>query len=97
MINILLVKQSFIVEIAECINIYINITLYVNNHINCNTFRVCLLLQKSKYKNKKKISKIRLTEKLCHRYNLITVTIIIYPFIIIYHANLSINVPFSNS
>lgn len=37
---------------------------------------------------------IRLTEKLCHRYNLITVTIIIYTFIINYHANLSINVPF---
>lgn len=44
----------------------------------------------------KKVKKIviRLTEKLCHRYNLITVTIIIYTFIIIYHANLSINVPF---
>lgn len=43
---------------------------------------------------KKNKSMIRLTEKLCHRYNLITVTIIIYTFIIIYHANLSINVPF---
>lgn len=58
-------------------------------------YRISPLFDMKNMKNKtEKNYVIRLTEKLCHRYNLITVTIIIYTFIIIYHANLSINVPF---
>lgn len=58
----------------------------------CNVSYLSLPIIKMMNKKSKK-NVIRLTEKLCHRYNLITFTIIIYTFIIIYHANLSINVP----